>query len=502
MVNDDFPDDRLDSEPERDENADEIAAATADLDDDADAELTPDSAPLSLEVVETALDRRRNEVQISPTLDRITALLDLLGNPQQAYPVIQIAGTNGKTSVSRMIDALLSRVGVRTGRFTSPHLQTVTERISIDGAPISPQAYVSIFADIAPYIDLVDAANERAGGLALSKFEILTAMAFAAFADAPVETAVLEAGLGGTWDSTNVADARIAVITPIGIDHTEYLGDTISEIAGNKAGIIKPDAVAVLGRQEPEALQVLLRRAVEVDATVARFGSEFTVVRREFAVGGQRLTLQGLGGMYEDIFLPLAGAHQAENAALALAAVEAFFGAGAGKQLDVQAVQDAFAAVASPGRLERIRPGSDSGPTILVDAAHNPHGAKALAAALEEEFAYRKLVGVLAVMADKDVRGVLEALVGTVDEVVVTVNSSPRSMAVAELAELAVSVFGEYRVHTAPELESAIALAVELAEAGNDDDRELLGAAGTGVLVTGSVVTAGDARTLAGLESV
>lgn len=503
MANEDFPDDRLDAELPGDENPEisaEIAAATADLDDDADAELTPDSAPLTLEVVEAALNRRRNEVQISPTLDRIIALLDLLGNPQGAYPVIQIAGTNGKTSVSRMIDALLSRVGVRTGRFTSPHLQSVTERISIDGTPISTQAYVGTFADISPYVDLVDAASIREGGLPLSKFEILTAMAFAAFADAPVETAVLETGLGGTWDSTNVADARIAAITPIGIDHTDFLGDTLAEIAGNKAGIIKPDAVAVIGRQEPVAMEVLLRRAVEVDATVARFGAEFTVLRREFAVGGQRLALQGLGGSYEDIFLPLSGAHQAENAALALAAVEAFFGAGAGRQLDVEAVQDGFAAVASPGRLERIRAGSDSRPTVLIDAAHNPHGAAALATALEEEFAYRKLVGVLAVLADKDVRGVLQALEGSFDEVVVTVNSSPRSMPVPELTELAVSVFGEHRVHSAPRLESAIALATDLAEAGNDDDRELLGAAGTGVLVTGSVVTAGDARALAGLE--
>ena len=244
---------------------------------------------------------------------------------------------------------------------------------------------------------------------------------------------MVEVGLGGTWDSTNVADAKVAVITPIGIDHTEYLGATLNEIAGNKAGIVKADSVAVVGPQEPDAMNAILRRTVEVDASVARFGSEFAVLDRSFAVGGQRLTLQGLGGVYEDIFLPLAGEHQATNAALALAAVEVFFGAGATRQLDLGPVQDGFAAVASPGRLERVR----TSPTILVDAAHNPHGAAALAAALAAEFSFTRLVGVLAVMADKDVRGILEALADTFDEVVVTRNSSPRSMPPAELAELA-----------------------------------------------------------------
>src|SRR4029079_7696519 len=226
----------------------------------------------------------------------------------------------------------------------------------------------------------------------------------------------------------------IAVITPIGIDHTDYLGDTLTEIAGNKAGIIKADStIAVIGPQEPDAMTAILRRTVAVDAAVARFGSEFAVLERSFAVGGQRRTLQGLGGVYEDIFLPLAGEHQAVNAALALAAVEAFFGAGASRQLDIASVQDGFAAVASPGRLERVR----TSPTIMVDAAHNPHGARALATALDEEFAFTRLVGVIAVMADKDAVGICEALVDTFDDVVVTVNSSPRSMPVDELVEVA-----------------------------------------------------------------
>jgi len=470
----------------------EIAAATADLDEDAGM-IVPDSPPLSLAAVEELLNARRPETQISPTTARMTALMDLIGNPQHAYPVIQIAGTNGKTSTARMIDALLTRVGLRTGRFTSPHLQSVTERISLDGVPIGEEQYVSVYSDIAPYVDLVDAASMQNGGIALSKFEILTAMAFAAFADAPVDVAVIEVGLGGTWDSTNVADAKIAVVTPIGLDHMDYLGDTVAQIAAVKAGIIKKDAVAIIARQPAEAMDSLLRRTVEVDVAVARQGSEFEVLERAFAVGGQRLTLQGLGGVYDDIFLPLAGEHQALNASVALAAVEAFFGAGAGRQLDVASIQDGFAAASSPGRLERVR----TSPTILIDAAHNPDGATALAAALAAEFSFSRLVGVLAVMADKDVAGILTALADSFDEVVVTTNSSPRSMPVEDLRDLAVDIFGDEKVHTAARMDEAIALAVELAEASAEPGE---GTAGTGVVITGSVISAGNARALAGLQ--
>lgn len=470
------------------EDAD-AAAATADLDDET-SELVPNSPPLTLAAVEIALNRRWPETRIEPTLDRIAGLADLLGNPHTAYPVIHVAGTNGKTSVTRMIDSLLTAMGLTTGRFTSPHLQRVTERISIGGVPISDERYVETFGDIAPYIDMVDAASEASGGVPLSKFEILTAMAFAAFADAPVDVAVVEVGLGGTWDSTNIVRPQVAVITPIGIDHVEYLGPDLTSIAGNKAGIIKSGCTAVIGPQEPEAMEVLIRRVVDQDATVARYGSEFAVTERISAVGGQLLGLQGLSGRYDDVFLPLYGEHQARNAATALAAVEAFLGAGSDKALDPDTVRDGFAAAASPGRLERVR----TSPTVFIDAAHNPHGATALAAALAGEFAFTRLVGVLAVMRDKDVRGVLEALADSFDEVVVTVNSSPRSMPVVELAALAREVFGDDKVHTADRMDDAIALAVDLAE--DDPDN----AAGAAVLITGSVVSAGDGRALAGLE--
>ncbi len=470
----------------------EITAATADLDDQED-ELTGPSTLLTIDGVEEILNLRRPETQIAPTLARITALMDIIGNPERAFPVVQIAGTNGKTSTARMIDALLSRIGLRTGRFTSPHLQSVTERISLDSVPISPRGYAETYTDLAAYVDMVDASSVRDGGIELSKFEILTAMAYAAFADAPVDVGVIEVGLGGLWDSTNVVDAQVAVLTPIGLDHTEYLGDTVTEIAGVKAGIIKQAATVIIGRQQPEAMDVILRKSVEVDATVARLGSEFSVLERSVAVGGQRLTLQGLGGVYEDIFLPLHGTYQAENAAVALATVEAFFGAGRGKQLDVNAIQDGFAAVASPGRLERVQ----TSPTVLVDAAHNPHGATALAQALKDEFAFNHLVGVLAVMADKDARGILLALVDSFDEVVITINSSDRSMPVDDLTVLAEEIFGQERVHSAPRMESAIALAVELATA-HQGGEAADDSAGAGVVVTGSVVSAGDARALAG----
>jgi dihydrofolate synthase/folylpolyglutamate synthase len=454
-----------------------------------DSEETERQARQELLKVEAELNLRWPETKIEPSLSRIAALANVLGDPQKTYPVLHVAGTNGKGSTARMIDALLSRMGLRVGRYTSPHLQLVTERIALDGAPIPASKYVDIYHDIAPYIAMVDGA----GGPPMSKFEVLTGMAFAAFADAPVEAAVIEVGLGGTWDATNVADAQVAVITPIGVDHVEYLGSDLAGIAGEKAGIIKPGSVAVIAEQDPVVQRVLLERAVEVDATVARAGSEFAVLRREIAVGGQMLTLQGLGGVYDEIFLPLHGAHQAGNALLALAAVEAFFGAGQDRQLVIEVVREAFAEVETPGRLERVR----AAPAVLVDAAHNPHGARALATTISEEFAFRRLAAVVGVMADKDARGILEALEPVVSEIVVTRNNSPRAMPLDELNEVALSIFGEDRVVAEPSLDAAIETAVALVEE-NDDPEEPL--AGGGVLVTGSVVTAGEARTLFGKE--
>ncbi|MEV1159872.1 folylpolyglutamate synthase/dihydrofolate synthase family protein [Micromonospora chokoriensis] len=416
-------------------------------------------------------------------LDRIESLLDLLGSPQRAYPAIHLTGTNGKTSTARMIDSLLRAFGLHTGRYTSPHLETVRERISLDGEPVSEERFASIYREIKPLAELVDARSDEP----LTYFDMTTALAFATFADAPVDIAVVEVGLGGAEDATNVIQAGVCVITPIGLDHTEWLGDTIQDIALAKAGIIHPGATVIAAAQEEEAARPLLDRCAEVGATIAREGGEFGVLSRAVAVGGQVLSIQGLGGVYDDVFVPLHGAHQAQNAAVALAAVEAFLGAGARRQLDIEAVREGFASASSPGRLERVR----SAPTVLLDGAHNPHGMAATVNALQEEFAFSKLVAVVGVLADKDAEALLELLEPVADLVVVTRNSSPRAMPVAELAALAAEVFGEERVESAEEIPDAIELAVALAE--EDVPGEL---SGVGVLVTGSVVTVADARRL------
>ena len=478
--------------------------------------------------VEAQIFARRPEHKIDPSLDRITELAGLLGDPQRSYPVIHVTGTNGKTSTARMTQTLLRARGLRTGLFTSPHLVSVAERICVDGEPLPAERFVEIYDEIEPYLKLVDD-NQPAR---LSFFEVLVAMAFAAFADAPVDVAVIEVGMGGTWDATNVADGAVAVITPVSMDHAEYLGDTVAAIAADKAGIIKPGAVAVLGQQPVDAAAELMRRTAEVGATLAREGIEFGVLSRELAVGGQRLSVRGLLGEYDDLFLPLFGAHQAANAACALAAVEAFSGgagspesAGAdtpngdsassargsgavglagGMALDAALVADGFAAMVSPGRMEIVR----RSPLVLIDAAHNPAGMAATAAAVAEAFGSAEVIAVLAVSADKDVAGILDELEPVAAAVVVTRNSSGRSMEPAVLAELAAGVFGPDRVHLAERLDDAIERAVGLA----DDAAALIGgpmaglmtgdadlgaaAAGTLVLITGSVITAGDARLL------
>ena len=469
----------------------------------ASQKITPDDLA-ELAVVEAELDLRWPETKIDPTLDRIERLMDLLGNPERTYPVIHVAGTNGKTSTVRMIESLVRSLGRRTGRTTSPHLQLATERIAIDGSPLHPRDYVRIWREIEPFVGMVDAESEANGGPRMSKFEVLTAMAFAAFADAPVEVAVVETGMGGSWDSTNVVKSDVAVITPIGLDHTDYLGGTIAQIAGEKAGIIKsrwdsddlltpPDNVAIISEQDPEAMEVLLARAVEVDASVARAGAEYGVVDHSLAVGGQNVTLRGVAGEYDQIYLPLHGAHQARNAATALAAVEAFFGAGPGRPLAIEAIREGFRTVESPGRLERVR----TTPTVFIDAAHNPHGIIALRDAIRAEFDFRKIVAVVAVLGDKDARGILTELDEFVDEVVVTQTSSPRALDVDHLADLAYDIFGDERVHRIDSLPSAVELAIALAEETDTGDGIV---SGSGVLVTGSVVTAGEARTLFGKE--
>jgi dihydrofolate synthase/folylpolyglutamate synthase len=429
--------------------------------------------------VETALAGRFPHRMI-PDLDRMRQLVDLLGHPERAYPTIHLTGTNGKTSTARMIDTLLLAFGLRSGRYTSPHLESVTERISIDGQPLTPEVFVQAYDDVIPYTEIVDSQSAER----VTFFELLTGMAFAAFADAPIDAGVIEVGLGGTWDATNVIDSTVQVITAVTLDHRE-LGDTVAQVAGEKSGILRPDAFAVLASQSPPAASVLLKKAAELGTTIAREGIEFGVVSRQIALGGQLLSLQGLGGEYGEIFLPLHGAHQAHNAAAALTAVEAFLGAGEGGALDIDTVRAGFAAAESPGRLETIR----SSPTIVLDGAHNEAGGKALAEALIEEFAFDRLVGVIGILQDKDVGAILSALEPVLSEVVVTQNSSPRAMPVDELAAEAVDIFGGGRVSVEPRLDDALDAAVRIAE-----EEGPLG--GSGVIVTGSLVTVGEARRL------
>ena len=428
------------------------------------------------------------ENAIEPSLERMDAIMDLLGAPQLSYPVIQVTGTNGKSSTSRMIASLLRAFGLRTGLYTSPHLVDIRERIEIDGTPISAEVFVDVARDVAPYIAAVDARMESEDRTPVTFFETMTAIAYAAFADAPVDVAVVEVGMGGTWDATSVCRPQVSVFTRVDIDHAEILGETIELIAIEKSGIIREGSFAVSSTQDPAAEAVIRARAAEMGATLAWQGDNFWVGERTVAVGGQVLNLRGLAGEYDDVFVPLFGHFQADNAVVALAAVEAFLGGGT-FALDAEAVREGFANVVSPGRLEIVR----RGPTVIVDAAHNPAGAQALAGALAESFAFTHLVGVLAVLGDKDVPGILAALEPVLDQIVVTQNASPRCLPVDDLAALAVQAFGDDRVEVRSGLEDALDAAVRLAEEADTY-------AASGVIVTGSVVTAGQARVLLGVR--
>ncbi|KRF36544.1 bifunctional folylpolyglutamate synthase/dihydrofolate synthase [Nocardioides sp. Soil805] len=453
------------------------------MSDHENSEHWPEARPAeTFAEVEDALLSRWPETRLEPSLDRIEAFTELLGEPQRSFRTIHLTGTNGKTSTSRMIETLVRALDLRTGRFTSPHLEKMSERISIDGEALTDEEFVRAFNDVAPYTHLVDADQPHP----LSFFETMVGMAYAAFADAPVDVAIVEVGMGGAWDATNVVDADVAVVLPIAVDHAKYLGDSVTAIAHEKAGIIKAGSIAVLAQQQPEVAALLIERATEVGATVAREGMEFGVVSRVPAVGGQMVALQGIRARYDDVFLPLYGAHQAQNAAVALAAVEAFAGE---EPLDEDLVRAAFAEVTSPGRLEIIR----RSPTIVLDAAHNPHGAAASAAAIEDSFTFSPLIGVMGVMGDKDATGVLEAFEPHLEHLICTQNSTSRSMSADALAAAAIEIYGEDRVTVVRDLADAIERAATLAEAGEAFGDPL----GSGaVLVTGSVVTVGEARTM------
>lgn len=412
------------------------------------------------------------ENRIAADLDRIVMLCDLLADPQLTAPVIHVAGTNGKTSVCRIIETVLRTSGLRTGLMTSPALRDLTERLAVDGEPLSADRFVETYRQLEPYVDIVDERSVAHGGPPMTMFEVVTAMGYAAFADAPVDVAVVEAGMGGRWDATNVNQAQVAVITPIGMDHMDYLGDTLAQIAGEKAGIVKAGSTVVLAAQQPEALAVLMQAADDAGAHVLLPGVDYELLARGLAVGGQAVTIRVADRVFEEMFLSLHGRHQADNAAVALAAVYALLG----RLPDDQTVAEALGSVHSPGRLEVI----GRHPLTLADAAHNPHGMHATAVAVAESFNFDKLVAVVAILGDKDAEQMLSTLALVADELVITANDSPRCLPAPELAELARLVSDS--VHEIADFDKAMVRA-----------RELAGPSGC-VLATGSVVTAGMAR--------
>ncbi len=425
------------------------------------------------------LQSRWPENRIGPSLARIEALCDLLGSPQDAYPVIQITGTNGKGSTALMIESLLRALGLRTGRISSPHLADLTERIAIDGVPIDPDAFDELVDECRPYVEMVDA--EAIDGIPMTFFEVMTGLAYAAFAAAPVDVAVVEVGLGGTWDATSVADAQVAVLCPVDLDHTHILGRTPVEIAREKAGIIKEGATAVVAHQRPDVAEVIAERCHEVGARLVAEGDGFVLLDRRLAVGGQVIRIEAGGGPVDDILLPLFGEHMAHNAALAVAAVEAFLG---GQPLAPDVIAEGLGAVVAPARLEVIH----RAPTVVLDTCHNPHGARATIDGVTEAFDFDPLIGVTAMMSDKDVDGVLEIFAERMASIVCTgVASTSRGLPPVELAARAEEIFGAGRVHTAATMADAIDTAIALA-----DDA----GAGAGVLIAGSVIAAGEARAL------
>lgn len=429
----------------------------------------PDEA---LAAVERELLARWPESRMDPTLDRIRLLLELLGRPQRDYRSIHITGTNGKTSTARMIEALLAASGRRTGRLTSPHLVSMRERICVEQEPIDAARFLSAYDAVAEQARRVDATSEHP----LSFFEMTVAISYLAFACHRVDAAVVEVGMGGRWDATNVIDADVATILPIAMDHADYLGDTPEAIAAEKSGIIKPGAVCVSAEQSSGVAEVLTRQAAGVGARLVVEGHDFAVTARKVTPGGQVVSVRGLHSEYVDLPLALHGDHQAQNAAVAIASVEAFLEA----PIDVELVRRVLRRVTSPGRFE-VRAGT---PPVVLDAAHNPHGAEALARNLTE-LAPDRTIAVLAMMADKDHGAVLRQLERVVDVVVCSRSSSPRSLPADALAVTARAVFGAARVHVATDVASGLAVARALA-ADDQQPAEL-------ILVSGSVVTVGDA---------
>jgi dihydrofolate synthase/folylpolyglutamate synthase len=404
-----------------------------------------------------------------PGLARIEGLLELMGDPQQAYPVIHVAGTNGKTSVSRMSSMVLVAHGLTAGTFTSPHLERVEERIALNGVHADRDEFTRAVADVAAFADIY----EERSGLKLSYFEITAAMALAWFADQAADAAVVEVGLGGRLDATNVVQGAVAVLTSIGLDHRTELGDTIERIAAEKLAIAKPGSVLVAGPLQPELGRLVAATMSERDLTVHRYGVDFHVEGSAPAAEGWNLDIEGIHGLYEDIHLPVHGRHQTINLAVAIAAAEALVG----RALDPAAVVEAAAVMTAPGRLESVA----AGPLVMLDGAHNGHGFRALAAALREEFPNRRWVLLTGAVEGKDLDAMYPALAGVVDRVITTSFTSPAAIDAHRLRRI-VSDLVDLPVEAVAEPTDALERA-----------RDAAGVAGS-VLVAGSLYLVGAVR--------
>lgn len=473
--------DAPDQAPEPERDAGDLSAAVPDDAADATPEVDPEARDAA-DAVYAALLERVGEGAPRPRLEPTRRAVELLGDPHRSAPVIHLTGTNGKTSTSRMIESLLRASGLRTGLLTSPHLERFTERIRIDGGSIDDEAFARNWEEIEPFIAIVDAELEAAGEQPLTFFEAFTVLAFACFADAPVDVMVLEVGMGGEWDSTNVADGQVAVITPIDLDHQSRLGTDVVQIARTKSGIIKPSAAVVSARQRDEVLRVLENAADLTESTLAVEDDAFGVISTTVAVGGQLVSIRGLAGSYHDLALPLFGSHQAQNAAVAVAAVEAFIGSGSVRLAD-EVVETGLGTVSSPGRLQIV----GSGPTVIVDAAHNPHGARSLVTSLSEAFDFDEVVIVLGVLGDKDAAGIVDVLADLGARFIVTSPASDRATDIDRLAAIVADRVGRDRVSAVERLDHALDEARDWA---TEADRRA-------IVVTGSVVLVGDAIAIA-----
>jgi dihydrofolate synthase / folylpolyglutamate synthase len=399
----------------------------------------------------------------APTLDRMRALCELLGDPHRAYPVVHLTGTNGKGSTARMLTALLTAHGLTTGTYTSPHLETLNERMAWNGEPIPDEALAEHLLSIEPL--------ERHLGVELTHFEVLTAAAFTWFADLAVDVGVIEVGLGGRWDATNVSDGQVAVVTNIGLDHAEVIGPTLREIAEEKSGIVKPGATLILGERRPDLAAPFQARGA---SEVWRRDVEFGCVRNVVAHGGRVFDLQTPGASYDDVFVPLHGPHQGDNAACAVAAAEAFFG----RTLDQGVVADAMGAVQIPGRFEI----AGRAPLTVLDGAHNPDGAAALARTLGEDFSGRTpTVVVVGFTLGRDPAEMLTTMGVPVSARAICCRPPhPRGLPAAEVADAARAV--GFDAEVADSVRGAV-----------DRARDLAGRDGF-VLVTGSLYLVGEAR--------